>query len=108
VILFVQNNNAAKLIDTEAGEYHFCSYCELDETCGKKGLPKILPSNYRIMKYAKMHLDRNFQYPFPGSWENQPVSFNYMLEVAKSEFITQEKLKKEAEAEAEANNGSNQ
>jgi len=95
VELFIQNDNPTALIDSEAGEYQFCRFCLNEDTCSKKGFPKILPINMKIMRYANMFLDKDITYcnPYPGSWEYQPVYFNHLIEIAKLEILKQRKLK---------------
>jgi len=92
VALFENNNNAAALISTDAGEYQFCRFCKLEDVCSKVGMNKILPVNTKIYRYAQMHLDRRYEYPYPGGWEHQPVAFNYLVEIAKAEIVMIRKI----------------
>lgn len=97
-MLFENNSNAADLIQSDAGEHCFCRYCKLEDKCHKTGLPKVLPINMKIYKYAKMAMDKHIEYPYRGSWELQPAYFIALFEKAKTEILIQKKSREDDDA----------
>lgn len=96
-MMYENTINAADQIQSEAGEYQFCRFCELEDTCQKTGLPKILQINLKIYRYAKLMSDNRCEYPYPGSWEHQPAYFISLLEKAKGEILIQQRANKGGE-----------
>ncbi|MDY0218979.1 MAG: hypothetical protein RBR14_06505 [Candidatus Cloacimonas acidaminovorans] len=68
----------------------------MEDICNKKGLPKILPSVYKAIKYAYLAVNGKIEYPFPGSWEHQPIWLIELIEVAQAEIY---KLRKKDNAD---------
>ena len=69
----------------EHDDFTFCQYCEQNETCEKSGKPKILAVSRKIMRYLNEEKRGRLDYPFQGTWENQPAWFIEMLDAARNQ-----------------------
>lgn len=92
--LFENNDDPTALIDSAAGEDCFCQYCDLSEICGKAGMPKILPLNMKVLRYAYLKSDgKERSFPYNGNWEHQPKYLLELIDIATVEIHKQRKLK---------------
>jgi len=81
------NDDASELMDNQqVTDIQFCAYCSISDKCSKKGLPKILQVNQTILKYVYNFEAKVTIYPNPGSWRDQPIWFNKLFDVGRSEL----------------------
>jgi len=72
------------MTDLNVTDYQFCRNCELNSSCTKIGLPKILRINNMVIKYIYNFENKIREYPNGGSWRDQPVWFNVLFEHGQS------------------------
>jgi len=86
VIFYENNGNAAHdMLQSSAGEYHFCRFCELDGSCDHSG-GKLTPRTLYVLRYIYEFEAGVTAYPLSGSWEYQPLWFYEMFMAGRSEL----------------------
>jgi len=91
-----QGQFAEQVLQTPAGQYQFCRFCELENDCDHEG-SKVTERSAFVLRYL-YEFDAGITiYPLPGSWELQPHWFITMFNAGRSEMNKIRKAKQDEE-----------
>lgn len=92
-----ENGQAAEqIMDTAAGQYQFCRFCEAENECDHSFSKITERANY-VLRYLYEFDAGIMQYPLPGSFELQPLWFIKMFQAGRTEMNKIRAAKRKAE-----------